>query len=592
MTIDGDDITEKVVDFSADISVNQIYNTATLSVAGVNPDVWNRKDILVEYGDATFTGFVFGNKKTGRDTHSIQLRSDAAKLTEPFTSSTTVVDAATTSKTLVALYEAQYGVTIIHTCADIDFGGSYNRTGTPLDALRNVAAITGADYYDSAAGLIIEPSTGVSVGTVEITEDEYFNFLATENTIFNKGISTITITSGTDSSVEEDIVSDARIYAELDEYTGDLWIFSNPTGKLSSYKGMIFPSGTEVIEQMDKSDIITASGDQIYTLNGAIVSISSVTVNGTPVSNYGFKPGHNKIWFNTKIFGNLAINYIAYYSKALATTTSTPDGNYMQAEMFYKNQYLIIQGFIQSNNSGAWDGNGGCIMPDSLNYVQGFDFRTVGGSPQVEFYQDASPLSQTVVSVPETFVYKETARLSNVGGGNYQASPRFTMLSDNGSKSYGVDIAYTIVDDAFQFDRYYPEVVILYKIEAIKHTVQFDNIPASIITMSVVDSVSGERCDNELQGADPTDPRTMPCALPASFVLDLVSLLGCDVASAAGQDITNIDLGTFTADQFGEVLLNISAGRSDGEYEFNTEHIQPRTKLTFILNICDGGCTE
>jgi len=49
VTIDGDDITEKVVDFSADISVNQIYNTATLSVAGVNPDVWNRKDILVEY---------------------------------------------------------------------------------------------------------------------------------------------------------------------------------------------------------------------------------------------------------------------------------------------------------------------------------------------------------------------------------------------------------------------------------------------------------------------------------------------------------------------------------------------------------------
>jgi len=269
------------------------------------------------------------------------------------------------------------------------------------------------------------------------------------------------------------------------------------------------------------------------------------------------------------------------------------------------NKTTVIEAFA-CNGSGTIDfgygqGEGqdgagmNCIVPDEMNYVRGFDFRTVGGTPQVEFYQDGNKLNKSVTSIAEVYTHKETISLSKEGD-IYQASPSFEMLKEAGAKSYGVAIPYTLELDegrkVFHFDSYYPEVTILYTMNAMKHTVQLPNIPGAVVVMSVLNLETSNRCDNELTGIDPTDPRTLPCVLPAEFVLDLQGLLDCDVHTAANETIINETLGPFTADAFGEITLIVPAGTPDGDYPFNTEHIVPRTTITFTLQICDGGCTE
>ena len=970
VTVDGVVVTEQIESFNATVSIGSVYTTGTLEVSGINPALWIEKTVLIEYGDATCNGFVYSFTKSGQNSYSVHVRSASAKLAEPYASSTPATDEASTSKALMNLYSDRYGVAISHQCADLDFGGSYERNGTPLDVIRTLANVTGAEFYCNDNGLIIEPMQGIQGSGTIIEDDEYFDFAVLTDSVYNKGVGEIFITNGSKAETSIEVLSEARIYAEMDEYTGDLWIFTNPKDTLDKHSGMYFPSGVEMIGTIDKTQELTLAGEQVITLDAAIASITSVTVNGYNVSNYEFGQGFNKLWFSSQIYGNVIVIYSAYFSRAVATTEQTPDGNFAKVEMFYKDQYLLMSKLLQVNNSGedsavvncrlytesrgykgsavvfdavgetplsivlnadavsglvyhseingiavytrgsispwfstvtktsetrrissfgsfdtkegaefvavlndiedaaslevylagglfidyrikAVDGNsvtlatdnaiaenarvevthlypvdrysieaagdstacisiavlkcgstsiieledgdgtqsslsgdkdcamfydrdttltdattigvygankldivmiedaelstnrvllhtdtnydiygsgdigtafiagiteaagtdemrisltfddsgspggtgttsevpdpnlitvfhgsteliqdtdytvvsntGGvltlstglailenqtvsifydvatnkitlpalgvdhkttlielfictfsgdirisrdgssgeglgaednvmsCIMPNGLNYVIGFDFRTVGGTPDIEFYLNEVEIARSVITASETYTHKERATLEKIGD-EYFARPRLPIISAAGARSFGNDIAYTmdLSEDGsrvFKFSKFYPEVEILYTVDAQKHTVQFVNEPSGTVTMSVLNTDTGRRCSNELQGQDDSDMETIPCSLPVDLPIDLPRELNCTVAEAAGQDITNASLGTFTADEFGVVVLSLAIDISNGDYEFDTAHIKNRTKLVFKLNI-------
>jgi len=585
--INSADVTNKCETFSTSLAVGQVYHTATITISGIdNINSLIEKSVNVFYGDSEFNGIVFSYSRTGANSYTLTLRSNSAKFTEPFAMALETSDKASNSVDLCSLYALEYGRNINITSTNLNFDGDYARSGTPLDALRNIAAVTGADIYDTQTALIIEPKTGITgIGRV-LSDSEYFDFLADTTGLDNKGVSLVVITSGTQAQTDIEVVVRPRIYAELDELAGKLFIFSSPVGILDSYTGMHFDNDTERLGLINRTEERRAVGIQDITTDGAISSIESITLNGNNVEDYSFESGYNKIWFSSEKFGNIVYNYTAHYSIGWADSVKTPDGNYIKVEMFYKDQYLILTGFIKENSNTF--GNMSCILSDSLNYVQGFTFNIIGGYPQVEFFENGEIMNEHVFGVDNIYAHKENATLEPLNG-TFQAFTRYEIDTATGARSYGVDINYTIdnIDgrDVFVFDKYYPNVEILYTIATTEFYVQFGDRGGAEVLMSVIDLNTQNRCESDLEGEDKADMGTLQCTLPATIPIDLARELSATVNAAAGKTISNPILGSYIADSFGVVYILINDGVANGDYEFNTSHIMPRTKIVFKLNI-------
>ena len=542
--------------------------------------------VVINFGDRTFTGFVYSTSKISKLLYRVECRTEGAKLTEPYSTFTEGFDDAATSHDLCALYALESGIPINITAGNLDFGGSYERKGTMISALSNIANVTGAEFWDDGSGIQIQPNKTIDDNGVEIAPKDIFDFVGSRQSVYNKGVGFVTVRSG--GSETSDIISKNSIYAEIDECTGELFVYPNPNGLIEHSTG-ISPLTHVSIARGETNSLLN---QDLIRLEGAIESIESVTLNGANVSDYNFEQGHNVIYFNTLKRGTLVVNYAAYCYKGYTNISDTLIGKFISFDIFYLDQILMFQGFLSGDCLGAsTDGDMTCIVPGERLYPKGFDVWTIGGDPEFIFYDKNLQIIRNVVSSSvNPYVSVEDATLEQMESGNYMYRPRYDIGTTLEAKSAGVVVSHTQESDEdgdfFQFTQYYPRLVVSYEVVATNHYIQFADIPQGVITMIIKNNNTDEICEYDLDGIDYDDLDSIPCELDQYINVNIASELGVEVTDVIGKTLQYIKPDTtadsVTADDFGVVKIWVFV---DGDYVINTASIKNRTTVTLTANV-------
>ena len=196
VVLEGTDITKRVSQCNINDTINRFYNVATFRVDVEDGAVIEGSPITIKYGDHTFNGFVFAVQQTGSNTVNVEVRTNTAKLTEPFSSAENKYEDATTSHELCALYQAESGIPIINLSGNLDFEGSYERSGTMLSALQNIASVTGAEYYEQNNRVFMAPNKPVPKVGMQIPSSDIFDFVDAGRNLANDAVGTVIVQTG------------------------------------------------------------------------------------------------------------------------------------------------------------------------------------------------------------------------------------------------------------------------------------------------------------------------------------------------------------------------------------------------------------
>lgn len=572
LTIDS--VATEIAKCTISEEMNRMYDVATFTMT---TEPQHELDVIINYGSKTFNGFVYSTKKISKDLFQVECRTGGAKLTEPYSAYTEGFDDATTSHELCALYATDSGISITNTAGNLDFGGSYERTGTMLSALQNIANVTGAEYWDDGSGIQIQPNKAITTEGTEIDPQDIFDFVQTKSSVYNKGVGFITIRNG--GSETNDIISNNKIYGEIDECTGEIFIYTNPYGAVEHTVGLS-PLTAILIDRTETNSMID---DDIVTLDGAIDSITSITLNGVNVTDYNFEQGHNVIYFSTLQRGTLTVTYTAKAYRGYVNITAVPIGRFITFDIFYLDQIVKFEGLLSPDCSStlATDGDMVCIVPNEMNYNQGFNVWTIGGDPEILFYDKSDQIFRRVVSTNDSYIAVENATLEATVSG-YRYETRYPIDTALDAQSFGEDISYTTSVDGddhyFEFTEYYPSIQVSYETDAEKHYVQFTEIPNGEITMLIRNNNTGEICSYQLD-------YKIPCELNQYITVHIASELGIPVADAAGEVLSytkpSLATSNVTVDNFGNVKIYVT---QDGDYVIDTDDLKIRTTVTLTAN--------
>ncbi len=575
LTLDGVDITDKVSKCHITNTMNRAYSVATFSYHIADVTLLD-KPIFIEYGSSTFTGFVFTTSKIAEETLNIECRTNGAKLTQPYSPSKVILEEATTTHELAALYASQSGVNIHIDTEDINFGGSYQRNGTPINALTNAANITGAEIWEDELGIRIEPNKAIDSDGFILTSNDIFDFVPSSRSVYNNGVGFITICNrGSEST---DIISQNGIYAEIDECSGEVFVYPNPYGEIEEVTGI--PVLTPAI--IERKEDFNLLDEVVINLEGAISEIISITLNGTPITNHNFVVDNNIIYFETLQRGTLTVVYNAKCFRGYANIAQTPIGRSMSFDMFYLDQGLRFFEFLEEDCLNlASDGDMTCLAPGEMYYNHGFDIWTIGGDPEFTFYANNVPVIRSVDTVAMDYISIEEATLEPDGTG-WKYKARFPIAGNECAESSSVDVPFTIDGDYFKFTTYYPIVKISYSTPASRHFVMFGKVDHATISMvirnkntdTVCEYIIDSQIDCEVGQTVPVDLNSQLGTAPANFVG-----LTLNIRTPSGSSITG------TVDCFGIVDVLVSI---DGKYVIDTSGIRGTTKRSVILTSNTG----
>ena len=288
VTVNGTVVTEDVSGCSVSKQMNRFYDVATFDTALL---ICPKDEIVIEYGDDTFTGFIYKSTKSGKNNYRIECRTEGGYLTTPFISTDThETIPATTSHTLCAYYASKYGITITITAEDLDFGGDYEQNGTVLTALTTIANSTGAEFWWDGSAIRIEPNKWIESQGAEIPPADIFDYVPFAKTIEQRGVGTIIVGN---KSAATDKVQPLSCTATVDGCTAQAMIRVIPHDAYEYSTGLNSVSAVQT-PMVHKGVLSTSS---YLSLEADIVSISSVTVNNRQVSDYTFV--NNTIIFST-----------------------------------------------------------------------------------------------------------------------------------------------------------------------------------------------------------------------------------------------------------------------------------------------------
>ncbi len=536
-------------------------------------------DVIIEYGDKAFHGFIYEVTKVSKGMLSLECRSYSARLTEPYHSSNdSQIEDSTTSHGLCAEYATRYGIPINITAADIDFGGNFEREGTPLSALTAIAETTGAEIWWDGTTLQIQPNKAITENGTVIYDYQVFDYVPDNNTIYQRGIKYVVIdatiegTPSTSFTVQNTI--DAQCSVDLDGCDGFVSAFIVPHTTYQTATGV---SLSLVNKPLVYSENMSPS--KTVSVDAHIKSVSKVTINGSQVS--GYSVGYNTLTFSSEKRGMIVVEYIGYVHEGLARINNKSGGRYIEFDIYYnQDKRYSRQGYLNctSSDDGYSDPNGRYYTTDNndeditittplvMNYEKGFDVQTQGGEPVFTFFANSEPFRPDVVTTQKTISILEAGRLSARDSGDFIHQLGSEPVSLVGVTSSGVDItsSATLEGDLVVFDKNYSNVSISYTSDVDSHHVQFDDSSETetIYTMNISDE------DFILSGRDADDMNSAPCILGETVPISMVSKLNVTLEEVIGKQVTVTypsDLTTsLTVDSMGMIYVpNIENGDHD-----------------------------
>lgn len=530
--LEGVDITDHCRNASVSLTVNRFYNVANVEIE--SNDLVSTilgKTIEVFYGDASIIGFVYSTNRLSFSTHNVVVRTEGAKLSEPFSPKEEKVEDATTAIELCTLYGGIVGIPINYTTEDLDFGGSYERDGTRITALTSIAKTIGAEYYDAGGSITIEADKAIrETYDHELGTDEYFDFIADSNTLYNAGVGIVRTSTGSISG--EDITDQNRI--NLEAYSdGICHIYCIPNGKIESAYGIEIE---DVIKTKVISEKVTIINETEILLKASIKDVLSVKLNGINQTNHRTVDGFSVLWFETPQSGYLEIEYVGYYQIGIPSYTPTPNGDLAIVEMYYLNQVLETYWYVDDAvNSGVR------VFIDSDPFIyEGFNtYMLDGGVPKIKLYANGVSFQEITQFTAGTYTSKSSISLAPTETTDYEyvisATQTVLLITSFGNTITAVE---TIDGDwkTLTFDRYYPKVELTVSEVANISKVTGTFIDGEIL-LTAEDLNTNIIQEFDIGNIDANDLDTLPCMLNQNVPIDVVQLTGQDLQKVSGKSV-------------------------------------------------------
>ncbi len=313
VAIAGETVTSSVESCSTSYALGNIINTASLTMT-MDPTLYLGKDVVIVQGDNTFNGIVRNYQKTTNLKYQVECASLGGKLSAPYFVDAEGIANATNSSELCSEYSAKSGVPIAYNAVEIDFGGSWVESSTPATELLKMAAVIGADIKDNGSGIIIENVKAVSGDGIALDKNDILEVRKVSDTIMDNGLGFVTTRTSNARDEAGDggmgnVVARNRIAADVDTKTGKVKIYNSPNRSLDTWNGMsAIGKGEEYLTYNTGM-----AGDASIEVDGVILHVKKVTVDGVTVTNYKYKTGTSLLYFTTPVFGNVAVEYKTYY---------------------------------------------------------------------------------------------------------------------------------------------------------------------------------------------------------------------------------------------------------------------------------------
>jgi len=580
LMISGVSWTARSKDYDYSAAINRAYDVLTFTTLGEFPETLSTVEFVA--GDLTFRGFVRGVSREGRNGYTVTCYSDTARLTLPFSQPVTKAEPYKTATELCAAYAAEAGIEIEYRSVDLDFGASFERNGTMLDALTQVARVTGSTIRVADGGhkLIIEPLEEVGAPNKSVTVGEYFDFVSWSTSEETRGVGKVIVSDG-----ETIGAADQKITVDVDRCSGLVTIYPVPYETVSVTAGMVDFSQ----DQIAVTETFQLVDEEVIDLKAEAASIISVKLNGaeiTPTEVEG-----SVVYLGAETTGFVEVRYFARVYVGSAVRQATPAGVYYLIRLDHNGKEHVEQGYLDAKctNDGRMcqalpRGITFCV-PDKRYYVKGFYTYSVGGMPYLTyrvdgderpglFHPDCSVVDYRVVDEvrPETFV--------TATGGQTRARLRFepkaiveVYTSDTDTPGYHIDGPYIVLDQK------YHNVRVSYDVETIRCFFRHDQIQGEVEL--VANGVS-----YDLLGFDKYDLDSYPCELGHEMPVNVTGTLGMDLTWAVGRNVTinsphGDPVGNYSIDNFGYVFFAPDQG--DGRYRI-TYSDDPKQFFYFVAN--------
>ena len=575
LEINGEDKTKNSSNHAISREVNRFYDIATFLLCE-KPKTFDTVSLTA--GSINFEGFIYTVDKVDAGRYSVECRTVGGLLTEPFFSATEhTVDPVKTSHDLCDYYADRFGVPISNTAVNLDFGGDYERTGTPLQALETIANVTGAEFWWDGSKIVISPNKPVPQQAKEIPARDIFEFIPEFNTIENEGIGTLIVGS---SSHISSVTTSNKCDVEIGECSSTVKIYIVPHDSFSGANGI--HSINPIIEDLKYSEIV--NNEISIQLKAEIKEIGKITVDGIEVNDYTYK--YDTVVFSSLVRGRVTINYLGYgYTGELETFMFGGEKRYRYdivyagCEVLSEDGAIACSGNIDSSSTRNCD----CatvITPSKMNYFTGFMFRTIGCVPHITFTDGHITYPGHVETEVENVAYIDIGYLSAYDGSPTEEARRHFLrqmpVTVSEVKSKGVDIPYTVDGQYILFDKYYPDVLIAYTTAGHKHTVNFKSAVRGDLTMIV------NGCEYRIGGEDDLNPNATEGDRVA---VDIVGELGCNIHDAVNRPVAVTDpngaISTLYVDSLGFVYIDNAI---KGTYFFDTNTIIPNSWVKMFVS--------
>ncbi len=502
-------------------------------------------DVVIEYGDKTFNGFIYEIVKVSKGMLSIECRSYSARLTEPYHSThDSKIEDSTTSHGLCSEYSTRYGIPINITSQDIDFGGNFVREGTPLSALTSIASTTGAEIWWDGTTLQIQPNKAIGENGRVIHNYEIFDYVPGGESIYQRGVKYVVI-DATISSSDEDAsrypgqsATNAQCSVSIDGCDGLV------TAAIVPYSSYVKSNGV-YLRLVSRPVVYSTnmSPSKNLSVDAHIKSVSKITINGSSVS--GYSKEYNVITFPSEKRGMVVVEYIGYVYEGHARIDTAKGGRYVEFDIYYnQDSRYSKQGYLQCNGTsdgkytddGRYAGGEDDLIistPIVMNYHNGFDVQSQGDTPTFSFFADSNKFKPDIITTYKNISCLDTGRLNSRDGGGFIHYLEGTPSSLEGVTSLGIDITSSahLEGNNVIFDKNYKNVSISYTCDVMNHYIQFDADDEKVITMDI----SG----NEfiLDGFDSDNMDTAPCVLGTTVPVNMVDELRESLENVKGKQV-------------------------------------------------------
>lgn len=585
--LSGVDITEYTGIINISLSIDRFYNVAVVQFLGdshIN-DILG-KTVEVFYENELFSGFVYKTKKTGKNTHDVEIRTEGAKFLEPFSPSESTVDDANTAVELCSLYANKTGVPILYDTIDLDFGGSYERNGTILSALTTLCNTTGAEYYDNNSGIIIEPNKPIGEGADHVlASNEWFDFVSLSNSIYNAGVRSIRISTG--STTTDNIIENNQIVMEaFDDDTAH--IYTIPKGEIDWSTGIKLESGIKTKEIVETFNAINEVNLFMKT---SIQAINYVKINGIEVSNYNYVDGSSVVFFNTKQLGYIEVSYIGYYILGYPDYTDTPIGRLSTVEMTYLNQKLSTFWYLDIGDDVIKIlGNVRVEISPDAHIRKGFKiYMYDGGVPRSYLYANGVLFNTKTDSTIQSVTKKDNVSLERVVGGGYQyvleATDTVILITSFGNTV--TEYTDEVIEDKriLTFAIFYPEVEITYS-----RVAKVIEIPPTVIEgkidLAVEDINTNKFTEFDIININANDLSTILCEFDQFVPIDVPERVNQHLTFVGGTNLnyTHPTEGLKSAPVGEDGIMKIWVD-VNGDYVINTEPLTGRKDSNITLTV-------